>query len=60
MTLMTQITSQSVLPSGGNSPDNTVGWGAIYLDWNADGVADVVTDPPPNAYVDALRFKINK
>jgi hypothetical protein len=60
MTLMTQITSQSVLPSGGNSPDNTVGWGAIYLDWNADGVADVVTDPPPSAYVDALRFKINK
>lgn len=57
MTLMTQITNQSDLPSGGNSPNGTVGWGSTYLDWNADGVADVATDTPPNEWVDPLRFK---
>jgi hypothetical protein len=59
MTLMSQITSQSVLPSGGDSPDGTVGWGSIYLDWNADSVADNPNDPTPNQYVDPLRFKLN-
>jgi hypothetical protein len=38
--LMYQITSQSTLPSGGNSPDGTVGYGTIYCDWNLDGVQD--------------------
>jgi hypothetical protein len=59
--LMTQITSQSTLPVGvgANSPDGTVGWGPVYLDWNADGVADLPTDPIPNNYVDPLRFKLN-
>lgn len=58
--LMTQITSQSTLPVGvgGNSPDGTIGWGPVYLDWNADGVADLPTDTIPNNYVDPLRFKV--
>jgi len=38
--LMTQLTSQSSLPSGGNSPDGTVGWSNIYCDWDANGVQD--------------------
>jgi hypothetical protein len=57
MTLMTQITNQSDLPSGGNSPNGAVGWGSTHLDWNADGVADVATDNSPNEWVDPLRFK---
>lgn len=56
--LMTQITRQADLPSGGDSVDGTVGWGAVYLDWNGDGVADVATDAPPNGNVDPLRFKL--
>ena len=58
--LMTQITSQSTLPVGvgGNSPDGTIGWGPVYLDWNADGVADLPTDAIPNEYLDPLRFKL--
>ena len=38
--LMTQLTSQSSLPAGGNSPDGTVGWSNIYCDWDANGVQD--------------------
>jgi hypothetical protein len=38
--LMTQLTSQSSLPVGGNSPDGTVGWSNIYCDWDANGVQD--------------------
>ena len=38
--LMTQLTSQSSLPVGGNSPDGTVGWGNIYCDWDLDGIQD--------------------
>jgi hypothetical protein len=58
--LMTQITSQSTLPVGvgANSPDGTIGWGPVYLDWNADGVADLPTDAVPNEYLDPLRFKL--
>lgn len=58
--LMTQITSQSTLPVGvgANSPDGTIGWGPVYLDWNADGVADLPTDAIPNEYLDPLRFKL--
>lgn len=58
--LMTQITRQADLPSGGDSVDGTVGWGAVYLDWNGDGVADVATDAPPNVNVDPLRFKLRR
>jgi len=57
--LMTQITSQSTLPVGGNSPDGTIGWGSIYVDWNADGIGDEPSDPVPHPYVDPLRFKLN-
>ena len=57
--LMTQISSQADLPTGGNSPDGTIGWGPIYLDWNADGVEDLPSDPIPTSYVDPLRFKPN-
>ena len=38
--LMEQITSQSSLPVGGNSPDGTIGWGNIYCDWDLNGVQD--------------------
>lgn len=58
-TLMTQITNQSDLPVGGNSPDGTVGWGLIYCDWNLDGIADAPGDPAPTLYTDPLRFQIN-
>jgi hypothetical protein len=58
--LLTQITSQSSLPSGGNSPDGSVGWGSIYVDWNVDGVPDVATDAPPSSWVDPLRFKLRR
>ena len=58
--LMTQITSQSTLPVGvgANSPDGTIGWGPVYLDWNADGVANLPSDAIPNEYLDPLRFKL--
>jgi len=55
--LMTQITSQADLPVGGNSPDGTIGYGAVYLDWNADGVADTTSDSPPSSNTDPLRFQ---
>lgn len=38
--LMEQLTSQSSLPVGGNSPDGTVGWANIYCDWDLDGIQD--------------------
>ncbi len=38
--LMTQLTSQSSLPVGGNSPDGTVGWANIYCDWDLNGIQD--------------------
>lgn len=58
--LMTQITNQSDLPSGGNSPDGTIGWGLTYCDWNLDGIADTTSDPyPPSTYCDPLRFRLN-
>jgi len=58
MTLMTQITSQSDLPSGGDSPDGTIGWASTYLDWNGDGIPDTENDAPPSSWVDNLRFKL--
>lgn len=57
-TLMTQITNQSDLPVGGNSPDGTVGWGLIYCDWNMDGLQDDETVDIPSEYVDKLRFMV--
>jgi hypothetical protein len=47
--LMEQLTSQSSLPVGGNSPDGTVGWSNIYCDWDLDGIQD-----PNSSAADAL------
>lgn len=57
-TLMTQITNQSDLPVGGNSPNQTVGWGLIYCDWNLDGIQDSLSVALPNSNVDKLLFRI--
>jgi hypothetical protein len=57
-TLMTQITNQSDLPVGGNSPNQTVGWGLIYCDWNLDGIQDSLVVALPNENVDKLLFRI--
>ena len=58
--LMTQITDQSDLPSGGDSPNGTIGWGLTYCDWNLDGIADTTSaTPPPSTYCDPLRFRLN-
>jgi hypothetical protein len=55
--LMKQITNQLDLPVGGNSPVNTIGYGAIYLDWNLDGIANETSESAPSL-TDPLRFKI--
>ncbi len=60
LTLMRQITNQSDLPTGGDSPDGTIGWGLIYCDWDQDGVQDSTSDVPPSNLLDPLRFKINR
>lgn len=58
--LMKQITSQLDLPPGigGSSPDDTIGYGAVYLDWNLDGVADLPSDPSGGGDTDPLRFEV--
>ena len=57
--LMTQLTSQSSLPSGGNSPDGTVGWSNIYCDWDANGVQDPDSSAALalSSLIDGLVFK---
>ncbi len=62
--LMKQITNQSDLPTGGDSPNGTIGYGVTYCDWNLNGVQDPPADgngvginPPIGAYTDPLRFK---
>lgn len=56
--LMYQITSQSTLPSGGNSPDGTVGYGTIYCDWNLDGVQDATNLAAAiSIYLDGIIFQ---
>ncbi len=57
--LMTQITNQSELPVGGDSPDGTIGWGLIYCDWDLDGVQDPTSATAPPDYCDPLRFRLN-
>ena len=57
-TLMKQITSQLDLPVGGNSPDNTIGYGAVYLDWNLNGVADTPLEANGGGSTDSLRFEV--
>jgi hypothetical protein len=54
--LMTQITSQSDLPSGGDSPDGTIGYGSIYSDYDLDGLQDPSNYTPPG-FNDPLRFQ---
>jgi len=38
--LVEQLTSQSDLPVGGDSPDGTIGFVLIYCDWNQNGAQD--------------------
>jgi hypothetical protein len=56
--LMKQITSQLDIPVGGDSPDNTIGYGAVYLDWNLNGVADTTSEPSGGGDTDQLRFEV--
>jgi hypothetical protein len=55
--LMTQISKQSELPVGGNSPDGTVGYGLIYNDYDLDGVQDATNAIPPG-FADPLRIQV--
>ena len=56
--LMKQITNQSDLPSGGDSPIGTIGSGLTYCDWNLDNVQDdPALNPPIGTSTDPLRFK---
>jgi hypothetical protein len=54
--LMTQLTSQSSLPVGGDSPDGTIGYGAVYSDVNGDGAPGLITDLGAGN-IDPLRFQ---
>jgi hypothetical protein len=45
--LVRQLTSQSDLPVGGDSPNGTIGFVTIYADWNNDGLDD---DAYPSDY----------
>ena len=54
--LMRQITSQSELPNGGDSPDGTVGYGAVYSDVNGDGVPGTISELGAGN-LDPLRFQ---
>ncbi len=58
--LMTQISSQSELPVGGNSPLGTIGWGNIYCDWNLNGVQDPTSASAAaiSNLIDGLVFKV--
>lgn len=56
-TLMTQITNQSDLPVGGNSPNGTVGWGIIYSDWDLNGAIDPIDVQLPDPFLDHLLFQ---
>jgi hypothetical protein len=55
--LLEQLTNQSELNSGGDSPDGTIGYGAVYVDWNLDGVIDLPS-VPGIGLTDPLRFQI--
>jgi hypothetical protein len=55
---MQQITNQSDLPVGGDSPDGTLGWGLVYCDWDLDGVQDPTSATPPGSFCDPLRFQL--
>jgi hypothetical protein len=56
--LMTQLTSQSELLVPGNSPDGTIGYGTIYVDWNLDGVQDATNLAAGiSPYIDGIIFQ---
>ena len=55
--LMEQLSKQSELPSGGNSPDGTIGYGSIYNDYDLDGVQDPTGATPPGD-ADPLRIQV--
>lgn len=63
--LVEQVTSQSDVPVGGNSPDRTIGFVPIYVDWNEDGEQDPTDTNIYNPYVafgqnaDPLRVQSN-
>jgi hypothetical protein len=62
--LVEQLTEQTTLPSGGNSPNRTIGFVPIYSDWNEDGSQDDISfnpnDPPLNfSDADPVRVKLN-
>jgi hypothetical protein len=47
--LVEQLTSQNDLPVGGDSPDGTIGFMAVYSDWNNDGEQDPTSLSPADA-----------
>ncbi len=62
--LVEQITDQDSLPSGGDSPNRTIGFIPIYSDWDEDGSQDIISlypsQPPLNlTYADPVRVKSN-
>lgn len=48
--LVKQITDQSTLNSGGDSPNGTIGYIAIYTDWLERGIQDTPYDPNDPGY----------
>jgi hypothetical protein len=62
--LVEQLTNQTSIPVGGDSPNRTIGFIPIYSDWDEDGLQDVISlvpsDPPLNlTYADPVRVKLN-
>jgi hypothetical protein len=62
--LVEQLTEQTTLPSGGNSPNRTIGFVTIYSDWDEDGSQDIISLNPSQAPLnlsdaDPLRVKLN-
>ncbi len=62
--LVEQITDQDSLPTGGDSPNRTIGFIPIYSDWDEDGSQDIISlypsQPPLNlTYADPVRVKLN-
>ena len=57
--LMTQLTNQNDLPSGGDSPQGTVGWSNIFCDWDLDGIQDPTSAAALalSTFIDGLVFK---
>jgi hypothetical protein len=56
--LVKQITPQSEVAVGGNSPDGTIGYVVIYCDWDENGSQDPTNLDPADygfEYGDPLR-----